>query len=146
MTLNTELTFTKSNFGQWHWVVYFLSKIILVKTCYKTHNIELLTIIETFKTWWYYLKVYRYKILIFTDYNNLKQFIDKKTSVPDKSGKLKKFFITIFKSIIIKKRQIWLQMPYLAIFRGILKKKIFLALKILKFFIICNFCWLIAVF
>ena len=37
------------NWGQWHPMVFFSSKMILAETRYKTHNGELLAIIETFK-------------------------------------------------------------------------------------------------
>ena len=37
------------NLGQWHLVAYFLQKIILAKTWYKTYNNELFTIIKIFK-------------------------------------------------------------------------------------------------
>ena len=40
----------KSDFGQWHPVAYFSRKIILAKTRYKTHDAELLAIVEAFKT------------------------------------------------------------------------------------------------
>ena len=40
----------KSDFGQWHPVAYFFRKMIPVETQYKTHNIELLAIVEAFKT------------------------------------------------------------------------------------------------
>ena len=39
-----------NNLGQWHPVAYFLCKIILAKTRYKTHDGELLPIVEAFKT------------------------------------------------------------------------------------------------
>lgn len=43
-----------------------------------TSRNSILTIIETFKTWRYYLKDSKYKILVFTYYNNLRRFIDTK--------------------------------------------------------------------
>ena len=36
--------------GQWHPVAHFLTKMILVETRYKTHDGELLAIVEAFKT------------------------------------------------------------------------------------------------
>lgn len=54
----------------------FSKKMILTKTWYKTHDLELLLIVKVFKTWRYYLKGYKYKVFILTDYNNLKQFIN----------------------------------------------------------------------
>ena len=41
---------TLDNSGQWHPVIFFLRKIILTETKYETHNVELLVIVETFKT------------------------------------------------------------------------------------------------
>ena len=38
-----------SNQGQWHPVAYFLRKMIPAETRYKTHNDELLAIVEAFK-------------------------------------------------------------------------------------------------
>ena len=40
----------KSDFGQWHPVAYFSGKMIPAETRYKTHNAELLAIVEAFKT------------------------------------------------------------------------------------------------
>ena len=44
--------------------------MISAKTWYETHNGELLAIVKIFKTWKHYLKGYKYKVLILTDYNN----------------------------------------------------------------------------
>ena len=52
--------------------------MIPAKTKYKTHNGELLAIVEAFKTWRYYLKGYKNEVYIFTDYNNLYSFMDTK--------------------------------------------------------------------
>ena len=70
---------TKIDFSQWHPVNFFLRKMVLAKTRYKTHDNELLTIVEAFKMWRHYLKGYKYEILIFTDYNNLRCFMDTKS-------------------------------------------------------------------
>ena len=70
---------TLHNLGQWHLMAYYLHKIIPVKTWYKTHDSELLTIVKAFKTWWYYLKGCKYKVLVFTNHNNLCHFIDIKS-------------------------------------------------------------------
>ncbi len=48
------------------------------ETCYKTHDQELLAIIDTFKTWCHYLESYKYEVSVFTDHNNLRQFMDTK--------------------------------------------------------------------
>ena len=43
---------------------------------YETYDAELLAIIEAFKNWRNYLKSYQYEVLVLTDHNNLRQFID----------------------------------------------------------------------
>ena len=53
--------------------------MIFTETQYKTHNDELLAIIKAFKTWQYYLKSCKHKILIFTNHNSLYQLIDMKS-------------------------------------------------------------------
>lgn len=52
--------------------------MISTETRYKTHNHELLAIIEVFKTWKYYLKSSKHEELILIDHNNLLCFIDTK--------------------------------------------------------------------
>ena len=42
--------------GQWHPVAFFSRKMIPVETKYKTHDGELLAIIEAFKSWRHYLE------------------------------------------------------------------------------------------
>ena len=79
VTLDSESISTKSNFGQWHLVVYFLRKIIPAKTCYRTHDGKLLAIVEAFKTWRHYLKGCKHKVLVLTNHNNLRQFMDTKS-------------------------------------------------------------------
>ena len=46
-----------------------------VKINYKTHNLELLVIIEMFKQWCHYLKSSWYSVEILTDHNNLWDFM-----------------------------------------------------------------------
>ena len=46
---------------------------------YKTHDNELLAIIEVFKTWQHFLEGCKHKVLVFTDHNNLCQFMDIKS-------------------------------------------------------------------
>ena len=53
--------------------------MIPAETQYKTHNSELLAIVEAFKTWRYYLEGCKHKIFIFTDYNNFCRFMDTKS-------------------------------------------------------------------
>ena len=70
---------TLDDLGQWHPVAFFSKKKIPAKTWYKTHNGELLAIIEAFKTWKHNLESCKYEILMHTDYNNLQRFIDTKS-------------------------------------------------------------------
>ena len=44
--------------------------MIFTKIYYKTQNNKLLAIFQIFKTWKYYLKGDKYKVLIFINYNN----------------------------------------------------------------------------
>ncbi len=53
--------------------------MIPVETWYKTHNQELLAIIEALKTWRHYLVGCKYEVFILTDHNNLCQWIDTKS-------------------------------------------------------------------
>ena len=52
--------------------------MIPVETWYKTYNGKLLAIIEAFKTWRYYLEGCKHEVLILTDHNNLRHFMDTK--------------------------------------------------------------------
>ena len=53
--------------------------MIPVETRYKTYDVKLLAIIEAFKTWRHYLEGCKHKVLILTDYNNLRRFMDTKS-------------------------------------------------------------------
>ena len=53
--------------------------MIPAETRYKTHDSELLAIVEAFKTWWHYLEGCKYKVIILTDHNNLCRFMDTKS-------------------------------------------------------------------
>ena len=50
--------------------------MIFAKTQYKTHDIELLAIVEAFKTWCYYLEGCKHEVLVLTNHNNLRRFMD----------------------------------------------------------------------
>ena len=52
--------------------------MIPAETWYKTHDAKLLAIVEAFKTWRHYLKGCKYEVLVLTNYNNLRQFMDTK--------------------------------------------------------------------
>ena len=49
--------------GQWYPMAYYSLKMIPAKTQYKTYNVELLAIVEAFKTWRHYLEVSNTKSL-----------------------------------------------------------------------------------
>ncbi len=70
---------SKSKIGQWHPIAFFSQKMIPTETRYKTHNQELLAIVDAFKTWRHYLKGCKYEVLVLIDHNNLQQFIDTKS-------------------------------------------------------------------
>ena len=53
--------------------------MILAKRRYKTHDAELLAIIEAFKNWRHYLESCQYKVLVLTDHNNLRRFMNTKS-------------------------------------------------------------------
>ena len=67
------------NSGQWHPVAFFSQKMIPAETRYETHDSKLLAIVEAIKTWKHYLKGSRHKVLVLTDHNNLRQFMDIKS-------------------------------------------------------------------
>ena len=85
MTLSFELNsakskvLTKLDSNQWHPVAHFFRKMIPAKTQYKTHDAELLAIVEAFKTWRHYLEGCKYEVLVLTDHNNLRRFMDTKS-------------------------------------------------------------------
>ena len=53
--------------------------MIPAKTRYETHNGELLAIVEAFKTWRHYLEGCKHEVLVLTDHNNLRRFMDTKS-------------------------------------------------------------------
>ncbi len=55
-------------------MAFFSRKIIPTGTRYKTHDQELLAIVEAFKTWRHYVKCCKYEVLVLTDYNTLCPF------------------------------------------------------------------------
>ena len=57
--------------GRWHQVACFSRKMIPTKTWYKTHNGELLVIVEVIKIWRHYLEGCKHKVLVLINYNNL---------------------------------------------------------------------------
>ena len=77
-TISRVLSQLTNDLGQWHPVAYYLRKMIPAKTQYKTHNGELLAIVEAFKTWRHYLEGWKYKVFVYTNHNNLCRFKDTK--------------------------------------------------------------------
>ena len=68
--------------GQWHPVAYFSRKMIPAETRYETHDGELLAIVEAFKNWRHYLEGCKHEVLVLTDHNNLRRFMDTKSLSP----------------------------------------------------------------
>ena len=112
--------------------------MIPAETRYKTHNGELLAIVEAFKTWRHYLKGCKHEVLVLIDYNNLRQFMDTKSLSSRQVRWLKNSFVTTFESIIIRARQTELQTRCFTSLRGIKPKKTSYKPKILGFFINCS--------
>ena len=67
------------NSGRWHPVAFYSRKMIPAKTRYKTHDAELLAIVEAFKIWRHYLEGCKHEVLVLTDHNNLRRFMDTKS-------------------------------------------------------------------
>ena len=59
----------------WHFITYWLRKLMSAEINYKTHDLELLVIIEVFKQWCHYLKNSQYSVEVLTDHNNLQSFM-----------------------------------------------------------------------
>ena len=73
----SQLTLDDS--GRWHPVTFFSRKMIPAETRYETYNGELLAIVEAFKTWKHYLEGSQHEVLVLTDHNNLRRFMDTKS-------------------------------------------------------------------
>ena len=65
--------------GQWHPVAYYFRKMIPAETWYKTHDDEVLAIVEAFQTWRHYLEGCKHQVLVLTDHNNLCPFMETKS-------------------------------------------------------------------
>lgn len=68
----------QDNEGHWHPVAYFSRKMIPAERNYETHDAELLAIVEAFKHWRHYLEGSQHEVLVLTDHNNLRKFMDTK--------------------------------------------------------------------
>ena len=53
--------------------------MIPAETRYETHDSELLAIVKAFKTWRHYLKGSQHKVLVLTNHNNFRWFIETKS-------------------------------------------------------------------
>ena len=53
--------------------------MIPAETWYKMHDAELLAIVEAFKTWRHYFEGCKHEVLVLTDHNNLRRFMDMKS-------------------------------------------------------------------
>ena len=60
-------------------MAFISHKMISAETRYKTHVGELLAIVKAFKTWRHYLEGSQHEVLILTDHNNLRRFMDTKS-------------------------------------------------------------------
>ena len=60
-------------------MAFCCQKIILAETRYETHDSELLAIVGAFKTWKHYLVGSQHKVLVFTDHNNFRWFMNMKS-------------------------------------------------------------------
>ena len=70
---------TLDNSGRWHPVAFYSRKMIPAETRYETHDGELLAIVEAFKTWRHYLEGCKHEVLVLTDHNNLRRFMETKS-------------------------------------------------------------------
>ena len=70
---------TLNDLGQWHPVAFLLQKMIPAENRYKTHDGELLAIVEPFKTRRHFLKGFHHEMLLLTNHNKLRRFIDIKS-------------------------------------------------------------------
>ena len=59
----------------WHFITYWLRKLMSAEINYETHNLELLVIVEVFKQWHHYLESSQYSVEVLTDHNNLQSFM-----------------------------------------------------------------------
>ena len=53
--------------------------MIPAETWYETHDDELLAIVEAFKTWRHYLEGYKHEVIVLTDHNKLRRYMDRKS-------------------------------------------------------------------
>ena len=129
---------TLDNLGQWPPVAFYSQKMIPAETQYKTHDSKLLAIIKAFKIWRHYLKGCKYKVLMLTNYNNLCHYWIQRVWALGRSVRPRSSLDIIFGLIIIKARQMRLQMHCFVFFRETRIKKKSFGLRTLEFFIVCS--------
>ncbi len=130
--------FPKSEIGQWHPVAFFFWKMIPAETQYKTHNQELLAIVEAFKTWRHYLEDCKYEVLVrMTIITSVNSWIQKAWALVRSVG-TKSSLDTTSESIIVREKlMLWLILCF-ASPREARPRKKHSEMRILKFFIICR--------
>ena len=129
---------TLDNLGRWHPVACYSQKIIPAETQYKTHDGELLAIVEAFKRLQHYLKICKHKVLVLTDHNNLRRFMDMKSLSFRQVHWARSSPGITFGLIIARARRMGLQMHCLVFFRETRMKKKSFELRTLEFFIVCS--------
>ena len=60
---------------QWHLIVFYSKKMILVEIRYETHDQKLLFIVAAFQQWRHYLENNHHSVTILTNHNNLRYFM-----------------------------------------------------------------------
>ena len=60
----------------WHPIAYLSRKMIPAECNYEVHDKELLAIVESFKHWRHYLEGAGHEVLVLTDHNNLRKFME----------------------------------------------------------------------
>jgi hypothetical protein len=68
----------KQDDGQWHPVAFYSRKLISAETRYETHDLEMLAIVNAFKTWRHYLEGTQKPMVVWSDHANLRTFMSTK--------------------------------------------------------------------
>ena len=104
---------------------------------------EFPSIVKTFKNLFYYLKYYKYKILVFTNNNNQCWFIDIKILTSRQICYTQTLSCYYFQLIIIRSKLIEQWIYYCTFFKEINVNKTTFKIIILKFYIVFNLYLLI---
>ena len=119
--------------------------MIPAETRYKTHDSELLAIVEAFKTWWHYLEGCKYEVLVLTDHNNLYQIMDIKSLSSRQVRWAQELSWYYFQINYCQSKAIELQTLCFAFHKEVLRRKKSFKLRILKFFIVYSLHWQVQV-